>query len=60
MGIMEKLQAVQTMPELDEMRPETYEAMTADGTKETFESVQSAFRKAKNRLRRVPRKDRTW
>lgn len=58
--IIEKLRNVKTMPELDALRMETVSAMQADGTKETFERVQGEFRKAKNRLRRIPWKDRTW
>jgi hypothetical protein len=60
MNILEKLKGVKTMPELDALRIETVEAMESDGTLKTFEKVQTAFRKAKNRLRRIPLKDRTW
>lgn len=52
MTIYEKLKAVQTKSELDAMRKEVVEAMQSDGTRETFESVQDAFRKAKNRIKR--------
>lgn len=58
--LLQKLAAVQTMPELDELRPETVKAMTADGTQDTFDRVQGAFRKAKNRLRRIPLSERDW
>ena len=58
--IITRIKAVQTMPELDALRVETAEAMMQDGTKETFETIQNAFRKANNRLRRVPLRDRTW
>jgi len=50
--IFEKLKDVKTRSELDAMRVEVVEAMQADGTKQTFESVQDAFIKAKNRVRR--------
>jgi hypothetical protein len=60
MSIIEKLKTVKTMPELDALRTETAEAMMLDGTSETFKKVQTALIKAKNRLRRVPLKDRTW
>lgn len=58
--IIQKLRQVKTMPELDELRIETVKAMSSDGTKETFRSIQIEFIKAKNRLRRIPLKDRTW
>ena len=54
-----KIRAVSTMPELDELRPLTVDAMMSGG-KEVFERVQGEFRKAKNRLKRIPLKDRTW
>jgi hypothetical protein len=60
MNIIEKLAKVQTMPELDALRKETVTAMQSDGTRKTFESIQGAFRKAKNRLKRVPLSKRTW
>ena len=60
MNILDKLLEVKTMPELDALRIETVEAMQADGTSETFESVQNAFIKAKNRLRRIPLSQRSW
>lgn len=58
--LLTKLKDVQTMPDLDALRPDTVKAMQADGTKETFDRVQGAFRKAKNRLRRIPLSQRTW
>ena len=58
--IFEKLKAVKTMSELDRLRIETVEAMEDDSTPETFEKVQAAFIKAKNRLRRIPLKNRSW
>lgn len=60
MDIIKKLSAVKTMPELDALRIETVQAMQSDGTTVTFETVQAAFRKIKNRLRRIPIRDRTW
>ena len=56
--LLEKLCTVDTMPKLDELRPVTVEAMQADGTNETFDRIQGAFRKAKNRLERVPWSER--
>lgn len=60
MEVLEKLSKVETMPELDALRVETVKAMSSDGTAETFERVQKAFIKAKNRLRRIPLSKRTW
>lgn len=62
-NIFEKLEAARTMPELDALRQETFAAMEAAGVAQGapgFEAVQKAFIKAKNRLKRIPRKDRTW
>lgn len=58
--LLQQLKSAQTMPELDSLRRETFIAMEADGTKETFERVQNAFRKAKNRLQRIPLSQRNW
>ena len=60
MTIYDKLKAVKTIPELDALRGEVVAAMKSDNTRETFEAVQKAFRKAKNRLLRIPIRDRTW
>jgi len=59
MEIIEKLANVKTMPELDALREEVVERMIGHG-EETFHKVQDAFRKAKNRLNRIPLKERTW
>lgn len=62
-NIFDKLAAAQTKPELDALRLETVEAMTEagkSGGQEAFEKVQHAFIETKNRLQRVPLKDRTW
>jgi len=56
---IQKIRSVKTMPELDELRGLTVEAMTSGG-KEVFDKVQKEFRKSKNRLKRIPLKDRTW
>ncbi len=55
--LLESLRTVNTMPKLDALRKETLTAMMADD-KETFDRVQGAFRKAKNRLQRVPLSER--
>jgi len=57
-AIIAKIQATETMPELDALRTETAEAMSKG--RDVFHLVQGAFRKAKNRLRRVPMSKRTW
>ena len=57
--IIRRLSKVNTMPELDKMRAEVAIAMMEDPDS-TFQPIQDAFRKAKNRLTRIPLKDRTW
>ena len=57
--VLSKIKAVKTMPELDELRTEVAEAMISGGP-DTFAVVQGAFRKAKNRLKRIPLSERTW
>lgn len=58
--LLNKLREAETMPELDALRKDTVAAMEADGTKETFDRVQTAFRKAKSRLQRIPLFQRAW
>lgn len=60
--IFARLAATKTMPELDAMRLETVAAMKEAEKVEPggFQRVQNAFIKAKNRLQRIPLKDRTW
>lgn len=60
MEILKELANVKTMPELDELRIKTVKAMQSDGTPETFYKIQKAFKKAKNKLQRVPMSERTW
>ena len=59
MEIVQKIREVKTMPELDALRLETVKAMKELG-QEGFRSIQKEFIKAKNRLRRIPLKDRNW
>jgi hypothetical protein len=59
MDIFEKLAAVTTMPELDALRGETVDAMKDAGVT-GLARVQEAFIRAKNRLQRIPLRDRTW
>lgn len=56
--ILDKLKNVKTMTELDSLRLEIVRDYMDE--KETFEVVQLAFIKAKNRLRRIPLRDRNW
>ena len=51
--LLTKLDATKTMPELDALRMDTAQAMN-NATAEEFDRVQGAFRKAKNRLQRIP------
>lgn len=59
-SIEDRLKRVATMPELDAMRVEVVKAMQSDGTEETFTRIQKAFVSAKNRLQRIPLRERTW
>ena len=59
MEIVQKIREAKTMPELDALRLETVKAMKELG-QEGFRSIQKEFIKAKNRLRRIPLKDRNW
>jgi len=58
--IIQKLKKVKTIPELDELRLETVKCMRLGGSKEIFYLIQKEFIKAKNRLRRIPLKNRNW
>jgi hypothetical protein len=53
------LVACKTMPELDALRLETVGAMRIAG-KDGYKAIQDIFRKQKNRLLRIPLKDRSW
>ena len=57
--IITKINAVETMPQLDELRPEVAEEMMKDG-EESFNTIQGEFIKAKNRLKRIPLSKRSW
>jgi len=59
MDIIEKLQKVKTMPDLDDMREEIAKEMIGHG-EANFHKVQNALRAAKNRLDRIPLRDRSW
>lgn len=61
--IFERLSAVKTMPELDALRKDVVAEMDAAAKArgpEGFYEVQNAFIKAKNRLKRIPLRERTW
>ena len=47
------------MPELDNIREEVAKAMIGNG-EDVFHKVQDALRKAKNRLKHIPLRERTW
>lgn len=55
--LLQRLKTVSTLPKLDAMREEVARAMMGQEL-ETFSTIQTAFIRAKNRLRRVPVKDR--
>ena len=56
---IEKIRKAKTMPELDSLRIDTVRAMMSGG-QAVFEQVQTEFIKAKNRLKRIPLRDRQW
>ena len=53
-NLAEKIKSCKTMPELDELRIEIVK------DKENFIVNQKAFISKKNKLKRIPLKDRTW
>jgi hypothetical protein len=55
--LLAALKATETMPELDALRGETGRLMVSHG-QDRFDMIQGAFRKAKNRIKRVPLRDR--
>jgi len=59
MTFIEKIRVVKTMPELDALRIECFQEMQKVG-QFGYKEIQEEFIKAKNRLLRVPRKERTW
>jgi len=59
--LLKKIQDAKTMPELDALRPAVAGAMCGkDTTEDIFDALQDAFRKSKNRLRRIPLSKRSW
>lgn len=58
--LLQRLKEVKTMPNLDAMRLECVRVGEASGSVEVARRIQKAFIKAKNRLQRVPLRDRTW
>jgi hypothetical protein len=59
MDIYEKIKNCKTMPELDDLRLEVCTCMSANRGVE-FKQIQKAFIKKKNKLKRIPLKDRNW
>jgi hypothetical protein len=61
--LFDKLRDVKTMPELDALRLDVVTVMTEAGKRggeNAFKNVQNEFIRAKNRLQRIPLRDRTW
>jgi hypothetical protein len=58
--VMERLKTVKTMPELNAMRLDCVRAGEASGSVEVARQIQQAFIKAKNRLERIPWRERAW
>jgi hypothetical protein len=56
--LIQKIQGCTTMPQLDALRLELVSVGKEDV--QTFTTLQQAFIKKKNQLKRVPLKDRTW
>jgi len=56
---LEKIKACDTMPKLDDLRKESVVAML-ENNGVNFTKIQNAFIKQKNKLSRIPLKDRTW
>jgi len=56
--IINRLRETKTMPELDAMRRDVVSLMMEGPV--AFNGIQKEFIKAKNRLKRIPLKDRTW
>ncbi len=56
--IIKKINECKTMPELDSLRLEVVSEMKKG--KDHFNKVQTAFRKKKNKLKRIPLADRDW
>lgn len=59
MEILNKIKVCDTMPKLDELRKDCVIAMK-ENNGENFTKIQNAFIKQKNKLSRIPLKDRTW
>ena len=61
--LLDALRNVKTMPELDDLRLETIKKMMEAGKRSgehAFKNIQTEFIRAKNRLQRIPLRDRTW
>jgi hypothetical protein len=58
MNIYEKIKNCETMPQLDEIRIEVMQAMRKGDEEDIFYSIQKAFIKQRNKLKRIPLKDR--
>lgn len=56
--LLQKIDGCITMPQLDSLRLEL--VMVGKESVETFQTLQQAFIQKKNKLQRIPLKDRTW
>ncbi len=57
--LIKKIEACETMPQLDELRLDCVRIGKANGT-EGFYKIQQAFIKKKNQLQRIPLFERSW
>ena len=57
-NLIKKIEACETMPELDELRMDC--VLVGKKGKDTFVTLQQAFIKKKNQLKRIPLRDRNW
>lgn len=57
-ALLDKIKAADTMPKLDDMRLELVQA--GKQSPDDFRTLQDAFIKQKNKLQRVPLRDRAW
>ena len=58
MDLLEKIIKCETMPQLDAMRMEL--VVAGKGNPDMARTLQAAFIRQKNRLKRIPLKDRNW
>ena len=59
MIIIDKIKNCDTIPKLDDLRLETVKEMSSNN-RENFVLIQKAFIEQRNKLKRIPLKDRMW